>query len=94
MTKKKTTAKKTVKKKAAKRKAVKKSTANKKAPAKRKKSAKKRTGKSKKSVSAEKRYNMIQDAAYYLAEKSGFTGNSADHWIKAEKQTDAQLKSK
>lgn len=94
MTKKKTTAKKAVKKKTIKRKAVKKTVAKKapakKAPAK-KASAKK---KAKKAVSAEKRYNMIQDAAYYLAEKSGFTGNTLDHWTRAEKQINAQLKSK
>ena len=83
MTKKKTTARKTVKKKATKRKAAKKSAA------KRKPSAKKRT---KKTVSAQKRYKMVQDAAYYLAEKSGFSGNTVDYWIKAEKQINAQLK--
>lgn len=88
MTKKKAVAKKAVKKKAIKKKAVKKSVAKKKAPAK-KTSAKKRA---KKAVSAEKRYKMIQDAAYYLAEKSGFSGSSVDHWTKAEKQINAQLK--
>lgn len=90
MPKKKTAAKKAVKKKTIKKKAVKKSAAKKKAPAK-KASAKKRA---KKTVSAEKRYKMIQDAAYYLAEKSGFSGNTLDHWVQAEKQIDAQLKSK
>ncbi|NOX98315.1 MAG: DUF2934 domain-containing protein [Verrucomicrobia bacterium] len=87
MTKKKTAVKKAVKK-AAKRKAVKKAPAKKRAPAK-KASAKK---KAKKAVNAEARYTMIQDAAYYLAEKSGFSGCTLDHWIKAEKQIDAQLK--
>jgi len=85
MTKKKTTARKALKKKATKRKAVKKSTAKRKSP------SKKRT---KKTISAQKRYKMVQDAAYYLAEKSGFSGNAVDHWIKAEKQINAQLKSK
>ena len=87
MTKKKAPAKKAVKKKAVNKKAVKK-TVVKKVPAK-KAAAKK---KSKKVVSAEKRYKMIQDAAYYMAEKSGFSGNTLDHWTKAEKQIDAQLK--
>lgn len=90
MTKKKATAKKAVKKKAVKKKAVNKTVAKKKTPAK-KAAAKNRT---KKAVSAEKRYKMIQDAAYYLAEKSGFSGNTLDHWTKAEKQINAQLKSK
>ena len=88
MTKKKAPAKKAVKKKAVNKKAVKKTVVKKKVPAK-KAAAKK---KSKKVVSAEKRYKMIQDAAYYMAEKSGFSGNTLDHWTKAEKQIDAQLK--
>lgn len=64
----------------------------KKAPAK-KAPAKKKTGE-KLAEGAEQRYKMIQDAAYYLAEKSGFSGNTADHWIRAEKQIDALLKAK
>lgn len=87
MTVKKTVAKKAVKKKAA---------SKKKAPAK-KVVAKKKTATKKavkKSVGAEQRYKMIEDAAYYLAEKSGFSGNTVEHWVRAEKQIDAQLKSK
>lgn len=34
--------------------------------------------------SAEQRYRMVQDAAYYLAEKNGFKGGALDYWIAAE----------
>ena len=92
MTVKKTVAKKIVKKKAsAKKVAVKKVPAKKKAVAKKKVPAKKRA---KKALSAEQRYKMVEDAAYYLAEKAGFTGNTLDHWIKAEKQIEAKLRTK
>lgn len=38
------------------------------------------------------RHQMIQEAAYYLAEKRGFSGGSAfDDWVNAEKQIDARL---
>lgn len=84
--KKKATAKKATQSPVAKKKTVKS-----KAPAK-KAGAPEKTGK--KNVEAEKRYKMIQDAAYYLAEKSGFSGNTVDHWIRAEKQIAAQLKTK
>ena len=95
MTKKKSTAKivkkKVTKKKAAKKPAAKKKAAVRKAPVKKKASAKKGA---KKAVSPEQRYMMVRDAAYYLAEKSGFTGSSVEHWIQAEKQIKAQLKKK
>jgi len=90
MTKKKATAK-IVKKKVTKKKAAKKPAAKKKAPVKKKASAKKGA---KKAVNPEQRYKMIQDAAYYLAEESGFIGSTVDHWTKAEKQIKAQLKKK
>ena len=92
------TKKKTVKKRAVKRKAV----AKKKAPGKKvarksaakKKAPKKKVASKKRSrrttISAERRYRMIQDAAYYLAEKSGFSGNAVDYWIRAEKQIDSR----
>lgn len=80
-------AKKTVKKKVV----AKKAAAKKKTPAKKKTAAKKRVNKV---MGAEQRYQMIQDAAYYLAEKSGFSGNTVGHWFEAEQQIDAQLKKK
>jgi hypothetical protein len=36
---------------------------------------------------------MISEAAYFLAEKRGFTGGDpCDDWVKAESQVDALLK--
>lgn len=35
---------------------------------------------------AEMRYRMVEEAAYYIAEQHGFTGNSAEYWIEAEVQ--------
>jgi hypothetical protein len=34
--------------------------------------------------SAEERYRMVQDAAYYLAEKNGFAGGAMGYWVAAE----------
>lgn len=34
----------------------------------------------------EQRYKLVEVAAYYLAEKDGFTGNPVDYWIAAELQ--------
>lgn len=42
-------------------------------------------------VSAEERYQMIQQAAYFLAERQGFQGDSSGHWIEAERQINEQL---
>lgn len=41
--------------------------------------------------SAEERYGMVQNAAYYLAEKDGFQGAAVDYWIQAEQEIAAQL---
>jgi Protein of unknown function (DUF2934) len=46
------------------------------------------------SISGFERYKMIEVAAYYLAEKNGFAGNSADFWIAAEKEIDKKLAKK
>lgn len=44
------------------------------------------------SISAEQRYHMIAEAAYFRAEKRGFTGtNMAQDWIEAEAEIDRQL---
>ncbi len=43
-------------------------------------------------VSAEQRYRMICEAAYYIAEKRGFKGgNPSEDWVKAERQIDTML---
>lgn len=42
-------------------------------------------------VNPRQRYFMIQDAAYYIAENSGFYGSSIEHWIQAEIQIDNHL---
>ncbi|MBQ7251185.1 MAG: DUF2934 domain-containing protein, partial [Kiritimatiellae bacterium] len=42
-------------------------------------------------VSAEQRYKMIQDAAYYIAERHGFNGDSAYFWSLAEAEINQQL---
>lgn len=43
-------------------------------------------------LSPAERMKMIAEAAYYLAQKRGFTGgNELTDWVTAEKQVDAQL---
>ncbi len=42
----------------------------------------------------EQRYRMIQEAAYYLAEKHGFAGGAMDYWIAAEAEIDVLLSGK
>jgi hypothetical protein len=43
-------------------------------------------------VSAEQRYRMICEAAYYVAQKRGFKGgNPVEDWVKAEHQIDTML---
>lgn len=37
------------------------------------------------------RLQMIEEAAYYIAEKSGFNNQQLEHWLAAEKQVDGQL---
>ena len=46
---------------------------------------------SKAAVSPEARYRMIQDAAYFIAEKHGFTGDNHAFWLQAEHEIDAKL---
>lgn len=43
------------------------------------------------SVSPEARYRMVQDAAYFIAEKHGFTGDNHAYWLQAEHEIDAKL---
>ena len=42
-------------------------------------------------VTPEQRYRMIQDAAYFIAEKHGFTGDNHAFWVQAEQEIDAKL---
>ncbi len=42
----------------------------------------------------EQRYRMIQDAAYFIAEKNGFASGAMDYWIAAEAEIDARLSGK
>ena len=77
---KKTSKKKTASKKAAKKVASKKKTV-------RKKASKKKPA----SISAEDRYKMIAEAAYYIAEKNNFSGDNTAYWLEAEDQINKQL---
>lgn len=43
-------------------------------------------------VTPEERQKMIELAAYFRAEKAGFTGDPHEHWVAAEKEVDAMLK--
>lgn len=40
----------------------------------------------------EERYRMVETAAYFIAERSGFQGDSAAHWAAAELEIAALLK--
>lgn len=63
-----------------------------KAPAAAKKPATKRTASAKKGApSPEQRYNMIQEAAYFLAERDSFNGDPMRYWALAEMQIEDQL---
>ena len=42
-------------------------------------------------MSGFERYKMIEVAAYYLAEKKSFAGNSTDYWVAAEAQIKKML---
>lgn len=44
-------------------------------------------------VTTEERHRMITEAAYYLAERRGFAGGSAeDDWLQAEREIDRALR--
>lgn len=45
-------------------------------------------------VTPEQRYKMIAEAAYYHAERRGFTGDPVQDWIAAEAEISAQLAGK
>ena len=42
-------------------------------------------------VTPEQRYKMIEEAAYYIAERHGFSGDSAYFWSLAEAEISAKL---
>ena len=42
-------------------------------------------------ISPEERYRMVETAAYFIAERYGFQGNSTDHWASAEIEIAAKL---
>lgn len=46
---------------------------------------------SKKRASPEERHRLIQQAAYFKAEKEGFTCDPSKYWLVAEAEVDAQL---
>ena len=43
------------------------------------------------SIGAEERYKMIEVAAYYIAERNHFKGNSTDFWVAAEAEISAKI---
>lgn len=43
-------------------------------------------------VTPEERMKLIEQAAYFHAEKAGFTGDPHAHWVAAEAEVDALLK--
>ena len=56
--------------------------------------AKKASAPKSSAMSGFERYKMIEVAAYYMAEKKGFAGNSADYWAAAEKEINKKLAKK
>ena len=70
------------KKAATKKAAAKKAAPKKKAPTKKK---------AVKTISAQERYHMIDEAAYYRAEKTGFQVDPHENWIAAEQEIDELL---
>lgn len=42
-------------------------------------------------ITSEDRLKMIEEAAYYIAEKNGFGSNHMDYWLQAEQEIDAKL---
>ena len=85
--------KKTTEKKAAPKAAVKKPVAVKAAPkvVAKKPAVKKAVAAAKPAPTPEERYRMIQDAAYFIAERHGFNGDSAYFWSLAEAEINSNL---
>ena len=91
--------KKTATKKTAAKKPVAKKPVAKKAPEAKKPEAKKPAAKkpaakkaaAKKKLTGEARYSAVREAAYYIAEASGFTRDNAECWSEAEAQIKKQF---
>lgn len=45
-------------------------------------------------ITPEQRYRMVEEAAYYIAERHGFAGDNHAYWFEAEKEIEAQLTTK
>lgn len=78
----------TTPKKKAPKKAVKKTVAKKAAA---QKPAAKKSASNVSPISAEDRYKMIEQAAYFLAERHHFQADPAAIWVQAEKEVDARI---
>ena len=50
-----------------------------------------KTASKKSALNPEQRYKMIEEAAYYIAERHGFNGDSAYFWSLAEAEINAKL---
>jgi len=88
---KKSSAKKSVAKKAVKKVAVKKPAAKKAVKKPVAKKAVKKAAPKKKVVSLEQRYTMVQEAAYFIAERHGFCGDNSHFWWLAEMEVSKQF---
>jgi hypothetical protein len=42
-------------------------------------------------ITPEERYHMVATAAYFIAERHGFQGNSTEHWTTAEEEISRKL---
>jgi hypothetical protein len=62
-----------------------------KAPAKAAAGSAGKSGQKAPAVTPEQRYCMIQDAAYFIAERHGFVGDNHGYWLQAEHAIDAEL---
>ncbi len=93
---KKATAKKAAKKKTTARKVPTKSQVTGSAPAKKASARKVKAPRAPKSkpvpaITPEERYKMINEAAYYAAEKNHWAGDPGAYWVQAEKEVDALI---
>jgi hypothetical protein len=57
-----------------------------------KKQPAKKTGNSGSAIADEQRYRMVQEAAYFIAEKAGFKGDNLQYWLSAEKEIGKKFK--
>jgi len=57
-----------------------------------KKQPAKKSGNPGTAVVDEQRYRMVQEAAYFIAEKAGFKGDNLQYWLTAEKEISKKIK--